>query len=200
MPGHSPMNERTFDPDHAYRLDDPERLMWLPPEEVLGKIPLRSGSVVADVGAGTGYFALPLSRAVGNNGRVFAVDFQDEMLKHLSKKLSDAGGPSNVEIIKGEASSTTLRTGSCDIAFMAHIWHELDSYSDVLRETRRVLRPGGVRAIVDWRPDMPSPPGPPVEHRLAAGTVQSTLLQSGWSVVRAENVGRYSYLIVASLL
>lgn len=193
------MNERTFNAGHAHRLEDPERLTWLPPDEVIGQISIKPGAVVADIGAGTGYFTLPIARAVGDAGRVYAVDFQREMLSHIRKKLSAPGSPSNVQVVEGEAARTTLPAGSCDVVFMANLWHELDDYPDVLREVGRILRAGGFLAIVDWRADLPSPPGPPVEHRVAASRVQATLRDNGWSVLKGGQVGIYSHLILAEV-
>lgn len=193
------MNERTFHASQAYRLEDPERLTWLPPDEVIGQMSIKPGAVVADIGAGTGYFALPIARAVGEAGRVYAVDFQGEMLSHIKTKLSLPGSPSNIHVVEGDATRTTLPAGSCDVAFMANLWHELDDYPGVLREAGRILRPGGLLAIVDWRAELSSPPGPPQEHRVSASRVQATLRDKGWSVLKAGHVGIYSHLILAEV-
>jgi ubiquinone/menaquinone biosynthesis C-methylase UbiE len=192
------MNERTFHSSQAHRLEDPERLKWLPLDEVIGQIPLKPGSVVADVGAGTGYLTIPLARAVGEIGRVIAVDLQKEMLTRIREKLAAPGNPSNVDLVEGDAARTTLPPQSCDIVVMVNIWHELDDYPAVLVEAARILRPEGALVIVDWRADLPSPPGPPAEHRVAALQVQTTLEQSSWSIHRSGTIGLYSHLIVAS--
>ncbi len=193
------MNERTFDAGQAHRLEDPARLTWLPPDEVVRQLSVKPGAVVADIGAGTGYFALPIARAVGEAGSVFAVDFQSEMLSLIRAKLARTGSPSNIHVVEGEAARTTLPARSCDAVFMANLWHELDDYPGVLREVSRILRPRGTLAIVDWRADLPSPPGPPLEHRIPASRVQATLRENGWSVLKADRVGLYSHLILASL-
>ena len=70
------MHDRRFNSSLANRLDDPDRLLWLPPHEVIAALGIQPGDVVADIGAGTGYFALPLARAVGPKGKVCAVDAQ----------------------------------------------------------------------------------------------------------------------------
>ena len=102
------MNDRTFDPRSSHKLEDPDRLKWLPREEVMASIRLVPGLVVADVGAGTGFFAIPIARVIGNTGKVYAVDFQDEMLKKLNDKLSLPEAPTNIVALKGEALNTTL--------------------------------------------------------------------------------------------
>ena len=192
------MNDRTFDPRSSHKLEDPDRLKWLPREEVMASIGLVPGLVVADVGAGTGFFAIPFARVIGNRGKVYAVDFQDEMLKKLNDKLSLPEAPTNIVALKGEALNTTLAKESCDVVFMANIWHELDDHPGVLREAKRLLRPGGRLAILDWRADLPSPPGPPASHRISQADVIDTLVKQGWLTLHSGHVGTYSYLILAS--
>ena len=84
------MHDRRFPASQAERLDNPERLLWLPPGDVLAALGVQIGATVADVGAGTGYFALPLSSAVGAAGKVYAVDGQSEMLAWIKGKLDQA--------------------------------------------------------------------------------------------------------------
>ncbi len=73
------MNDREFKHTEAHKLEDPERLKWLPPAEILAHLRLGPGMKVADIGAGTGYFSIPIARAVGALGHVFAVDLQPEI-------------------------------------------------------------------------------------------------------------------------
>jgi ubiquinone/menaquinone biosynthesis C-methylase UbiE len=193
------MNERTFHPRDSHKLEDPERLKWLPPEEVMARIGPLTGMTIADVGTGTGYFALPLARAVGCEGNVRAVDFQKEMLEKLRQKLSGTGAPQNIVPVEGEAGRTTLPGNSCDLVFMANLWHELDDETGVLGEVQRLLRPGGRLAVLDWRGDVDSPPGPPVAHRVPLETLLQVLSRHGWQVMSAENIGVYSYLLIAVL-
>jgi len=191
------MNERTFLAKDAHKLEDPERHTWLPPADVLARLGLRKGMTVADIGAGTGYFTLPISREIGNTGRVFAVDLQQEMLELLRKKLPRE--LTNVELHKGEALATTLKDHSIDLAFIANVWHELDDYSTVLKEIHRILKPAGKLAILDWRPDVSVPPGPPFEHRIAPDKVAQQLRDEGWKVTSSDQVGTYGYLVQGAL-
>ena len=193
------MNERTFHARDSHRLEDPERLKWLPPEEVMARIGPVSGMTIADVGTGTGYFAFPFASAVGIEGKILAVDFQKEMLEKLRLKLSGTGAPQNIVLVEGEAGRTTLPGNSCDLVFMANLWHELDDEAGVLGEVKRLIRPGGRLAILDWRGDRGSPPGPPVAHRVPLDTLRDVLTRHGWRVDSAGNVGMYSYLVIAFL-
>jgi ubiquinone/menaquinone biosynthesis C-methylase UbiE len=191
------MNQRTFQPSNAHRLDDPQRLLWIPPNEVIGRLDLKPGMVVADIGAGTGFFALPFARAVAPAGMVWAVDLQPAMLKILEEKLQREGAPDNIGLREGKAVDTGLPDGSCDLAFLGNIWHELDEPDTVLAELRRILRPDGRAAILDWRTDVPYPPGPPPEHRVAPSETEARLNGDDWRNVSFRDLGPYSYLLVA---
>ncbi len=192
------MNQRTFQASNAQRLDDPRRLLWIPPDEVISRLGLKPGMVVADIGAGTGFLALPFARAVGPGGMVWAVDVQPAMLKILEEKLHREGAPDNIGLRVGQATDTGLPDGSCDLAFLGNIWHELDEPGTVLAELRRILRPDGRVAILDWRTDVPYPPGPPPEHRVAPSSTEARLKGDNWRNVSFCHLGPYSYLLVAS--
>jgi SAM-dependent methyltransferase len=189
------MNERTFRASEAHRLDLPERLNWMPPREAIDLLELKSGMIVADIGAGTGYFALPFSQAVQPNGKIWAVDLQMGMLDVLAGKLASFDG--DIELLQGTAHETHLPVGSCDLAFLGNIWHELDDRAGALAEVERILRPNGRIAIVDWRTGVDYPPGPPPDHRIAAADVEAQLLSAGWQDVKCNLYGKFSYLISA---
>ncbi len=191
-------NERTFHPSQAHRLEDPARLGWLPPGEVAGILGLAPGMKVADIGAGTGYFALPFARLLAPGGGVMAVDFEPDMLKLLRAKLEQPGAPANVELYQGAASMTGLPAACCDIAFLANVWHEISDPSAALAEAARILVPTGRLAILDWRHDASPPPGPPSAHRISVATVESTLAAAGWRTLHFGPTGAYSYLVVAT--
>ncbi len=188
------MHEKRMSASRADRLEDPARLVWLPPSEVLGALKLRDGETVADVGAGTGYFALPMARAVGAKGRVYAVDAQAEMLARLKEKLRDAA-LTNVELVQAEADRTALPASACDLFFLANVWHELDDHAATLGEARRVLTPHGRIAILDWRPDVEQADGPPLAHRLDSAHAIGHLRAAGFEPLAQTFTGRYSWLV-----
>ncbi len=187
-------HERMFRHEHAHKLDDPERQRWLPVADVLERLALRPGMNVADVGAGTGYFALPIARAVMPKGHVFAIDVQPEMLARLRERV----GELPVHTVHGTAERTTLSDAAVDLAFLANVWHEIDDTPAALGEAHRILRPGGRLAIVDWRTDVEQPPGPPLEHRVPGADVAAQLRASRWTAAEPKPVGTYSYLVLAS--
>ena len=193
------MNDRVFKHTSAHRLEDPERLKWMPPAEVLSRLHLKHGMRIADIGAGTGFFSVPLAKAIGTGGHIFAVDLQQEMLDLLAKKLAQDGSLTNISLHRGPASKIPLTDSSVDIAFYANVWHEIDDSEEVLREAVRIAIPNGRIAILDWRQDKESPPGPPQEHRISAETVANFLHTCGCHQVSCYNVGQYSYIITAEL-
>ena len=194
------MNDRVFKHTEAHKLEDPERLKWLPPAEVLAQLRLAQGSKLADIGAGTGYFSIPMAREVGPSGHVFAVDLQAEMLDRLQQKLDQPGAPENISLHEGAASAVPLPDGSVDVAFYANIWHEIDDTDAAFREAVRITLPGGRIAILDWRDDKTPPPGPPAEHRISADSVVRFLQAKGCREVSCQSVGQFGYMVTGRVV
>jgi ubiquinone/menaquinone biosynthesis C-methylase UbiE len=191
------VNDRVFHASQAARLDSPDRLVWLPPQEIVEQLGLEPGMIVVDIGAGTGYFCLPIAWQVGTEGKVYAVDLQPAMLAILANKLADANA-CNIELVVGHALQTKLPASICDLVFLANVWHELDDRNAVLDECRRVLKPNGRVAILDWRDDVSGPPGPPAQHRIPVRDVVEMVSGIGWRRVHQSQAGPYSYMVIAS--
>ncbi len=192
------MHERRFDAALAHRLDLPDRIAWLPPDDVIHAFGVQPGDTVVDLGAGTGYFSLPLALAVGSRGHVIAVDAQSEMLEHLRKKTISFPVP-NIELIHAEGDATTLRGASCDLVFMANVWHELPDRGAALGEAKRILKTPGRIAILDWRPDVEPDHGPPLTHRLSAQSAAAELIVAGFESISRRDIGKYSWLVQAAV-
>jgi ubiquinone/menaquinone biosynthesis C-methylase UbiE len=191
----SPAHERMFHHQRAHDLDSAERQKFLPPGEILDQLDIAPGMRIADIGAGTGYFAIPIADRVTAQGRVDAVDLQPEMLALLRDRMpSDAP----IDLVRGSAEATGLRSASQDLVFCANVWHEVDDRDGALAEAARVLRSGGRIAIVDWRPDCTPPPGPPTDHRLAGADVAEQHRRAGWRSISLRNLATSSYLVTAS--
>ena len=188
------MHDRRFNPSLAHRLDDPARLLWLPPDEVIAMLRVQPGDLVADIGAGTGYFTLPLAHALGSKGKVWAVDAQTEMLSLLKEKL-DLAGVSNVEPVCAEGDRTEIPDAACTLVFLANVWHEFEDRDAVLREAQRILSPGGRVAIIDWRTDVEPVHGPPLAHRIAAADAVRDMRHAGFEQLASAEVGRYSWVV-----
>lgn len=191
------MNDRVFHASQAHKLDDPQRTAWLPPQEVITALGLTPGMVIADVGAGTGYFTLAIARSACAPSHIYAVDLQAAMLELLRSKLPTKPVPA-VELIEASAVDTTIPDEACDLALLANLWHELDDRNEVLAECARFLKPHGRIAILDWRPDVSDIPGPPSRHRIGPDAVAEELRAAGWKAPRSSEIGSYSFLVIAS--
>lgn len=185
-----------FDPAHRARLDSPERRAYLDPERILAAFRLERGWKVADIGTGVGFFALPMARLVGPTGHVYAVDVSPEMLADLRSRLASAG-TENVEPLLSTEDRVPVPDRSVDFAFLACVLHELAG-AGTLRECRRVLRPQGILAIVDWK-KLDQDIGPPYEHRLDEAEAQARVGGAGFAVTRTFEAGQYHYGIEARI-
>lgn len=188
------LHEKRFPASQAERLENPERLLWLPPAEVIGALELRVGDKVADVGAGTGYFSLPLSSAVGAQGKVYAIDGQSEMLAWIRLKLHRAKF-SNIELIHAEAERRGLPASCCNFFFLSNLWHEIENRVAVLAEARKTLKQGGRIAILDWRTDVRPVVGPPLAHRITSAAALEELRLAGFGRLTSAEIGQYSWMV-----
>ena len=156
--------------------DDPERDAWQRPADVVAAMAIAPGMTVADVGAGTGYFEPYLSRAVGPEGKVVAVDIEPDMVRWLAERAKREG-LANVEVVRGAAADPNLPSGSIDRVLVVDTWHHLDDRGAYAKKLAASLRPGGVVIVVDFTKE--SPHGPPPKARLAAEEVTADLAQAG---------------------
>jgi len=121
---------------------------WQKVAEILAALNVRPDSTVADVGAGDGFFTSRLARAVGPNGRVFAVDINDQALGRLRRRLQDEA-ISNVTVVKGTPADPMLPQASLDAALIVNAYHEMDQHQAMLAAIRRALKPDGRLVLVE---------------------------------------------------
>lgn len=178
-----------FDPAHRDRLHDPERRTWQDPEAILPALGLERGIAAADVGCGTGFFALPAAALVGPTGRVYAIDMQEPMLWTLLERLREAGVENVLPVLSLE-DLIPLPGDHVDFALLVNALHEVKG-DGALREVRRILRPGGSFGVVDWKKE-PMDRGPPVAHRLSREEAEKRLARVGFRGEVVE-VGPFHY-------
>ena len=171
----------------------------LEPLRVLNEIGLTTGNTLLDVGCGEGRFSVPASKMVGMDGRVYALDASEERLAVLRGTIAEQS-IANIEAFLGDVTERiSVDDDSVDVCLMANVFHELVEDGVIkgeMGEIRRVLKPDGVLAIVDFKKDVERPPGPPLSVRLAPGEAQTVVRQYGFERVRVVEVGPYHYLIL----
>ena len=155
--------------DWVARFDDPQRDAWQKPDEVIAALALRSSDVVADVGAGTGYFTVRLA-AVVPDGKVIASDVEADMVRYLRERAAKAG-VTNVVAVQGEAADPKLPERA-NVILLVDVLHHVGDRPAFFTTLASQLADGGRIVVVDFDPDAPEDgPGPPLEHRLAVDAV-----------------------------
>jgi ubiquinone/menaquinone biosynthesis C-methylase UbiE len=193
---HEHHHSKRFDPANLHRLEDPDRHQLFPTDRILSLAGIKPQMTVADIGVGTGYFAIPIAKLIAPHP-LYGVDVSQEMLDYLRTKLSQPAMPKNVHLVKGEAAATTLPESCCEAIVISAVWHEVDDADAVLTEFARILKPSGRLVLIDWSPDGMRPPGPPIEHRVQMSAVRETLESARWDVVLAEKLNDSIYMVVA---
>jgi len=169
------------------RLDivERERDEWQRPAEILRALDVHDGSIVADLGCGSGYFTLKLASSVGPRGRVLAVDVR--WLPLFVLRVRGWGrGIDNVRVITGRADDPRLPNHAVDAVLVLNTYHELEHASAVLAHVHRALRAGGRLVVVDRGPRSAGPP-PLGEHELAPSEAEAGLRAAGFEIVEREN-------------
>jgi ubiquinone/menaquinone biosynthesis C-methylase UbiE len=179
------------------KLEDPEQLPGASMEQILKCFGLGPGMIVANVGAGSGFFTIPIARAIQPGGTVWAINVQPELLTFLGHKLEQVPNPHNIELRQGDAAHTHLHSHTCDRVIFVNVWHEVHDRAAALQEARRVLKAGGRIGILDWRPDASATPGPPLQERVPLENVVAELEASGWRVLCSGPLEPYSYFAAA---
>ena len=151
-------------------LERPEREQEEKPGVVLDRLELSPGAVVADIGAGSGYFTRRLSRRVRGSGLVYAVDIQPEMLELLKRRLKQEG-IRNVRPVLGTEKDPGLPESSIDLALMVDVYHELHYPFEMLRALCEALKPGGRVAFVEYKAEDPSIPIKPL-HKMTVRQIR----------------------------
>ena len=136
-------------------LDSGYRRRIQPPEQLIKRSGMKKGMHVLDLGCGSGAFTPFVARAVGERGKVYALDIQADMLEQLEKKLSRSENKDikNIKVIEGNAYKLPFDNGSLDLVYMVTVLQEIPDRNMALREVKRILKPGGILAVTELFPD-----------------------------------------------
>jgi SAM-dependent methyltransferase len=171
--------------------DDPARDAWQKPHEVIQALKLAPDAVVADIGAGTGYFAVRLAHMTPQ-GRVYAVDTEPDMVKYLGERAQKSGAK-NLVPVQGAPADPKL-PGKVDLVLMVDVYHHIDQRAAYFRKLAGSLKPGGAVAIIDFTKE--SPVGPPPAARIAAGEVKAEMTAAGYALATEHAFLPNQYFLV----
>ena len=163
-------------------LERPGRDEEQKPDEIIRRMGLKNGDVVADLGAGTGYFTRRLAKAVAPSGLVYAVDIQPEMLSLLKSNLEKAG-IRNVVPVLGASDDPKLSQGSLDWVLLVDVYHELQQPKATLAKLREALKPTGKVALVEYRLEGLTALHVREEHRMSTSQVLAEWKPAGFRLV-----------------
>lgn len=167
------------------------------PTENINAMGIFDGMIVADFGAGTGAYTMPLAERVGENGRVYAVEVQKEFLPNIKDSASSLGFK-NVEVIWGDIErlgGTKIKSISVDAVVISNVLFQAENKSGVILEAKRILKPGGKLLIVDWK-DSFNNLGPVQGAVVSLDMAKTLVAQEGLSLIKEISAGEHHYGII----
>jgi ubiquinone/menaquinone biosynthesis C-methylase UbiE len=184
--------EHHFDPkESAKSFDDPARDAWQLPDQVIAALNLKRGQIVADIGAGTGYFSVRLAKSEAAP-KVYAADIEPSMVSYLRERAAKEG-LKNVIAVQAAADRPNLPE-PVDLILIVDTYHHIGDREAYFRRLARSIKPGGRVAIIDFKPD--SPEGPPNEFRFPLEKFKSEMGKAGYKLAAQHNLlPRQQFLI-----
>jgi precorrin-6B methylase 2 len=158
-------------------LERPEREKEEHPTRMVELLGLKSGDSVADIGAGTGYMSWRMAEKVGPQGKIYAVDIQQEMLDLLAQNMKTRR-LQNVVPVLGTISNANLPASSIDLAIMVDVYHEFSHPYEMMKSITAALKPGGRVAFIEYRAEDLKVPIKPV-HKMTEAQVRKEALAAG---------------------
>ena len=171
--------------------DDPARDAWQKPHEVIEALALKPDAAVADLGAGTCYFAMRLAHMV-SKGRVYGVDLEPKMVKYLAERAKKEG-LKNLSAVQGTPSDAKL-PAQVDLVLLVDVYHHIDAREAYFGKLAAALKPGGRVAIIDFNAS--SKVGPPVRERMTAEQVQAEMGKAAYRLAAHHDFLPNQYFLV----
>ena len=171
--------------------DDPGRDVWQMPHKVIETLALKPDAAVADIGAGTGYFAVRLAHSVPR-GRVYAVDIEPDMVKYLAERAKRQGAD-NVTAVAGAPDDAHL-PGKVDLVIMVDTYHHIGQREAYFRKLAHSFKPGGRIAVIDF--NAKSKIGPPPAQRIEAKRVVAEMAKAGYGLQSEHTFLPNQYFLV----
>lgn len=193
-----PVSGRVFAPvmgvGGAGWLERPAREDEEAPSKAIDALALKPGMVVADIGAGSGYYTARMSKRVGPTGRVYATDIQPGMIDLLERRIK-AEGLSNVTTVLGGMDDPKLLPNSIDLAIMVDVYHELQQPQVFLQRLKAAFKPDGRLVLLEFRKEDPQIPILEV-HKMSVAEVKQEMEAEGFEIDKTIEVLPWQHLIV----
>ncbi len=171
--------------------------MFSNPQDIVNNLPLAQGMVVADIGAGSGFYILPISRIVGDKGKVYAVDIQQDFLTSIAHDAESAGRQ-NVEVVWGDVEQkggTQLSDDICDLVLISNTLFQIEQKDVAIQEIFRILKKGGLAVVIDWS-EQSTEIGRHVDHVVDEKQARQLFLKNGFVFDKSIQVGKHHYGII----
>lgn len=194
--GHEATSQHSFAdaPRWATVFDHPGRDEWQKPNEVVAALAIHPGMAVADLGAGTGYFLAYLSRAVGPQGTVLAIDTEPNLVDYMRAR-AEKEGLANVLPVLATYEDPRLPAHGVDRILVLDTYHHLSDRLNYFERLRAALKPDARIVIVDWH-KRELPEGPPVEHKLDRQQVVDEMRTAGYPLAGESDQLPYQYVLI----
>ncbi|ERI94649.1 methyltransferase domain protein [Clostridiales bacterium oral taxon 876 str. F0540] len=186
-------------PDQNFRtkiafLDSKQRERLIPPEELISQMPIEKNHTLLDIGAGTGFFTIPMAEST--SGKVYAMDPDRRMLSIIEAKAEEKG-LTNIELIQYYIESLNLQNDSIDFTMASLILHEVSSLSKALSKIYEVLKAGGHLLCLEYEKDDLIVEGPPMSIRIGSEELENTLSLIGFEIVKKTKINDAIYTVLA---
>ena len=173
--------------EYAHHLEDPSRDEWQKPHEVIQALSLKPGEMIADIGAGSGYFS---RRFAKHAGKVYAVDIDPELLERVGKDALK-----NLETALAVPDDPKLPENSVDTIFFCNVLHHVDNRAAYYKKLEAALKPGGRIVMIDFH-KRELPVGPPLAMKLSDQELVKEMEAAGFIKVKSFDFLPYQYFLV----
>lgn len=162
-------------------MEDPERDSWQQPARVVGALSPLAGKSIADIGAGSGYFTLPLAQLAGGAGVVYAIDVEPAFLEEITRKGKSAG-LSNIRTVLAPEDDPGLSSSSVDVVFMCNTYPLLNDRPHYLAKIRKILKDKGIFVVISYNEEAAIPDAPPPHKRVSRDKTVSEVTKAGFKL------------------
>ncbi|KNZ42280.1 class I SAM-dependent methyltransferase [Acetobacterium bakii] len=175
-------------------LDSRQREQLIPPEALIGQMPIQKNHTLLDVGAGSGFFTIPMAEST--DCKVYAMDPDERMLGVIAAKAKEKG-LTNIELLQDPIENLSIQNSSVDFVMASLILHEVGSLSKALTTIFEVLKPGGHLLCLEYEKDDLVVEGPPMSIRVGSAKLEEVLPVIGFEIVKKTKISEAIYTVLA---